>query len=182
MPTKRSTAERKASGGDLLSKERDSGFTSSATRSQMHCKVSLTMPIASPIINTKVWSARAPGDVRKKYASVIWKRERDVMIVFPDMSAMMFTGTPQKGTKKKKEEEEGEEVGEVGWLLFVFMRFHEAHKTQKWSRRFRVNGSLVARGLTIPPDVRGQGLREQSRFGGGNRGLHQNKARQSTDP
>ena len=76
------------------------------------------MPIASPIINTRVWSARAPGDVRKKYASVIWKRERDVMIVFPDMSAMMFTSAPRR-------EREGEKVGEVGWLLFAFMRFHE---------------------------------------------------------
>lgn len=42
--------------------------------------------------------------MRKKYASVIWKRERDVMIVFPDMSAMMFTGTPQERTKRKKKE------------------------------------------------------------------------------
>ena len=47
------------------------------------------MPIASPMINTRVWSARAPGEVRKKYASVIWKREREVMIVFPDMSAIV---------------------------------------------------------------------------------------------
>jgi hypothetical protein len=50
------------------------------------------MPIASPMMNTNVWSARVPGEVRKKYASVMWKREREVMIVFPDMSAILVCG------------------------------------------------------------------------------------------
>jgi hypothetical protein len=46
------------------------------------------MPIASPMINTSVWSASAAGEVRKKYARVTWKSDREVMIVFPDINAI----------------------------------------------------------------------------------------------
>lgn len=59
----------------------------------MHLDISwkderLAMPIASPIMNTKVWSGMMLGEVRKKKASVIWKSERIVIIVAADMSAI----------------------------------------------------------------------------------------------
>jgi hypothetical protein len=49
-----------------------------------------TRPIASPIINTRVWSAMVPGLVRKKKARVMWKSEREVMIVAAEMSAILI--------------------------------------------------------------------------------------------
>ena len=52
----------------------------------------LTRPIASPIMNTNVWSAIAPGEVRKKKARVMWNRESEVMIVAADMSAILMCG------------------------------------------------------------------------------------------
>jgi len=49
----------------------------------------LTMPMASPRTKTSAWSAIVAGLVRKKKASVMWKKESDVRIVLADMSAMM---------------------------------------------------------------------------------------------
>lgn len=49
----------------------------------------LAMPIDSPSTYTIAWSAMVAGFVRKKYARVTWKREREVMIVFADMIAMV---------------------------------------------------------------------------------------------
>ena len=48
-----------------------------------------TRPIASPIINTSVWSAIVCGFVRKKKASVTWKSDRDVMIVAAEITAIL---------------------------------------------------------------------------------------------
>jgi hypothetical protein len=48
-----------------------------------------TRPIASPSIKTRVWSAIVCGFVRKKKASVMWKSEREVMIVAAEMSAIL---------------------------------------------------------------------------------------------
>ena len=45
----------------------------------------LTRPIDSPMINTSDWSPIAFGFVRKKKARVTWKREREVIIVAPDI-------------------------------------------------------------------------------------------------
>jgi hypothetical protein len=53
------------------------------------------MPIASPIMNTSVWSAIVDGDVRKKYAMVIWKREMELMIVAPDIRAIFAVDVRQ---------------------------------------------------------------------------------------
>jgi hypothetical protein len=47
------------------------------------------MPIASPIMKTSVWSATVDGDVRKKKAKVMWKREMELMMVAPDMRPMV---------------------------------------------------------------------------------------------
>jgi len=47
-----------------------------------------TIPIASPMMKTSVWSAMESGDVRKKKARVMWKSEREVMIVAPEMTAI----------------------------------------------------------------------------------------------
>jgi hypothetical protein len=41
---------------------------------------------------TSAWSAIVEGLVRKKKASVMWKRETDVMIVFAEMSAIVAVG------------------------------------------------------------------------------------------
>lgn len=46
------------------------------------------MPIASPMINTSVWSAMDDGFVRKKYAKVMWKREIELIMVAPEMRPM----------------------------------------------------------------------------------------------
>ena len=43
----------------------------------------------SPNRYTTAWSDTAAGLVRKKKASVRWKREREVMIVRADMSAIL---------------------------------------------------------------------------------------------
>lgn len=48
--------------------------------------------MASPMMKTRVWSAIVWGEVRKKKARVRWKRERDVMIVLPEMSAIRAVG------------------------------------------------------------------------------------------
>jgi len=48
-----------------------------------------TRPIASPIINTSVWSAIVCGFVRKKKASVTWKSESEVMIVAAEITAIL---------------------------------------------------------------------------------------------
>jgi hypothetical protein len=48
-----------------------------------------TRPIASPIMKTRVWSAIVRGFVRKKKASVMWKSDRDVMIVAAEMTAIL---------------------------------------------------------------------------------------------
>jgi len=37
---------------------------------------------------TTAWSAIVPGFVKKKKPRVMWKRETEVMIVFPDINAM----------------------------------------------------------------------------------------------
>lgn len=71
-PTIKRTAARNDRGCDLSSKARAYGI-----------------PIASPIMNTSVWSAIEPGEVRKKKASVTWKSEMDVMIVAPEMTAIL---------------------------------------------------------------------------------------------
>lgn len=47
------------------------------------------MPIASPIMKTRAWSARDSGDVRKKKARVMWKREREVIIVAPEITPIL---------------------------------------------------------------------------------------------
>jgi hypothetical protein len=47
-----------------------------------------TRPIASPIINTRVWSAIVFGFVRKKKARVMWKSDSEVIIVAAEMSAI----------------------------------------------------------------------------------------------
>ena len=44
--------------------------------------------MASPRIYTRAWSATVMGFVRKKKPSVMWKSDRDVMMVLADMSAM----------------------------------------------------------------------------------------------
>jgi hypothetical protein len=59
------------------------------------------MPMASPIIKTRVWSTRAPGDVRKKNANVMWKSERDVMIVFPERRPILVSEDIQKREKRR---------------------------------------------------------------------------------
>jgi hypothetical protein len=41
------------------------------------------------MINTRVWSAIVPGLVRKKKARVMWKREREVIIVAAEMSPIL---------------------------------------------------------------------------------------------
>lgn len=71
MPKKNRTAERNANGADWTSKDRECGI-----------------PIASPIMNTSVWSAIWFGEVRKNHARVTWKREREVIIVAADISAI----------------------------------------------------------------------------------------------
>jgi len=45
--------------------------------------------MASPMKNTSDWSARDPGEVRKKKARVMWKSEREVMMVAPEMTAIL---------------------------------------------------------------------------------------------
>jgi hypothetical protein len=40
-------------------------------------------------MNTRVWSAMAPGFVRKKKARVRWNRESEVMIVAAEMRAIL---------------------------------------------------------------------------------------------
>ena len=47
-----------------------------------------TKPIDSPSRDTTAWSATVPGLVRKKKPRVMWKRQSEVRIVRPDMSAM----------------------------------------------------------------------------------------------
>lgn len=54
------------------------------------------MPIDSPMMNTSDWSAIDSGEVRKKKAKVRWKREREVMIVAPEMSAILYVDAPYK--------------------------------------------------------------------------------------
>lgn len=49
----------------------------------------LTNPMASPRTHTRAWSAMDSGFVKKKKASVMWKREMEVKMVFADMSAMI---------------------------------------------------------------------------------------------
>jgi hypothetical protein len=49
-----------------------------------------TSPIASPNIKTRVWSTIELGEVRKKKARVTWKRERDVMIVDAEITAILL--------------------------------------------------------------------------------------------
>lgn len=44
--------------------------------------------MASPMIYTKVWSAIVFGEERKKKASVMWKRETEVRMVFAEMMAI----------------------------------------------------------------------------------------------
>lgn len=44
------------------------------------------------MIKTRVWSAIAPGFVRKKKARVTWKSEREVMIVAAEMTAILKCG------------------------------------------------------------------------------------------
>jgi hypothetical protein len=48
------------------------------------------MPIASPRRKTSVWSAIEAGEVRKKNARVMWNRESEVIIVAPEMTAIVF--------------------------------------------------------------------------------------------
>lgn len=49
----------------------------------------LTIPIDSPMMKTSDCSAITIGFVRKKKARVMWKREREVMIVAPDIIPMI---------------------------------------------------------------------------------------------
>jgi hypothetical protein len=51
----------------------------------------VTSPIACPITKTRVWSAIVAGEVRKKKARVMWKRESEVMIVEEEITAMMLS-------------------------------------------------------------------------------------------
>lgn len=51
-----------------------------------------TSPIDSPRIQTRAWSAMVLGLVRKKKPKVRWKREREVMMVLAEMSAIMTIG------------------------------------------------------------------------------------------
>lgn len=48
-----------------------------------------TIPMASPIMNTSVWSATVEGAVRKKKAMVMWKREMELMMVAPEIRPMV---------------------------------------------------------------------------------------------
>lgn len=48
-----------------------------------------TRPMASPRRKTMDWSAMDSGEVRRKKAMVIWKREREVMMVAPEMTPML---------------------------------------------------------------------------------------------
>lgn len=50
------------------------------------------MPMDEPRTHTRAWSAMVAGLVRKKKARVMWKREMEVMIVVPEMRAMMGCG------------------------------------------------------------------------------------------
>lgn len=68
------------------------------------------MPIASPIINTSVWSAIDDGFVRKKKPMVMWKREMELMMVAPDMRPMAAVV------------EECQEGGEAVGNVFEFCR------------------------------------------------------------
>ncbi len=49
----------------------------------------LTRCMASPRTNTSVCSETVRGEVRKKKARVMWKRETERMMVLPLMSAMV---------------------------------------------------------------------------------------------
>lgn len=50
------------------------------------------MPIASPIMNTSVWSAMEDGFVRKKNPRVMWKRDMELMMVAPEMRPIAAVG------------------------------------------------------------------------------------------
>ena len=87
------------------------------------------MPIASPMMKTSVWSDRAPGEVRKKYASVMWNSEREVMIVFPEMSPILLN----EGILKRKTK-----VGSCDLALCVDLSL--THKIKLVMLKFRSKG------------------------------------------
>jgi hypothetical protein len=51
------------------------------------------------MMNTRVWSAIAPGFVRKKKARVRWKSERDVIIVAAEMRAILKFSQLRRNTE-----------------------------------------------------------------------------------
>ena len=53
--------------------------------------------------------------MRKKYASVMWKSESEVMIVFPEMSAILVSGDVLRSKRK---------IGVYCVSLCVFMKIH----------------------------------------------------------
>ena len=52
------------------------------------------MPIAPPSMFTSGRSLMVPGLVRKKKPSVMWKSEREVTMVFVEMSGMLAVAEP----------------------------------------------------------------------------------------
>lgn len=92
IPATKRAAARNARGCDLSAKARVYGCRKMLA--VLICRLSSlgrerrAMPIASPIINTSDWSAMEDGDVRKKKARVMWKREMELMMVAPDMRPM----------------------------------------------------------------------------------------------
>lgn len=112
MPQRARITARKARAGDRASKVRSYGCVCQDQGSLVSCLACLraralslspffflpfsyprsagqrTMPIASPSMNTSAWSATVPGLVRKKKPRVMWKSDREVRIVFAEMSAM----------------------------------------------------------------------------------------------
>ena len=49
-----------------------------------------TICIASPTINTTVWSAIVAGEARKNHASVIWNKESEVIMVEADIRGILI--------------------------------------------------------------------------------------------
>lgn len=91
MPTAKRAKARNARGCDLSAKARVYGCRK--ILAVLLCRSSeaqerRAMPIASPIINTSVWSAIDDGFVRKKKPIVMWKREMELIMVAPDMRPM----------------------------------------------------------------------------------------------
>ena len=85
MPVMNRAAARNARGCDLSAKARVYGWRRVSKLLVEYSQQRHAMPIASPIMNTSVWSAIEDGFVRKKKPRVTWKRDMELMMVAPEM-------------------------------------------------------------------------------------------------